>query len=79
MHNIYQIWRIFNEKTSKPNLWLRNVLLHRDKICNSKFVCALNKHQGQRGMQNSREHIWKRHAACVTTYTRLAAKLWSAE
>jgi hypothetical protein len=55
------------------------VLLQCDKVCNNKSVCALNKHQGQRGMQNCKEHIWKRHAACLTAYTRLAAKLWPAE
>lgn len=53
--------------------------MYRDKVCNNKFLGALNKLRGQRGMQNSEKHIWERHAACVTAYTRLAAKPWSAE
>jgi hypothetical protein len=79
MCNFYSIWQIFNEQTSKPNLWLWSVLVHCDKVWNNKFVYALNKRQGQRGMQNSRKHVWKRRATCVAAYICLAATLCSAE
>jgi hypothetical protein len=29
-------------------------------ICNSRFVSGINEYQGQWGMHNSKEEIWKR-------------------